>query len=127
MNPHEHDIMEERPRKFVEERYGIIYKEDGYNFTERVQDLRRYGDFKIQQPPVLYKDRNGHISTEDWCEGEPLPKLYEPKVSEEEYNGKINKEILAELKSLKEIVSELRSIKATIDTRNAVNVSNVTN
>ncbi len=113
---------------------STICNEQCYNFTKTLIDTRNFVD--EDTPSVFYEHEHafGNVTTEDWCEGEPLPPLYIPTIKEEEIHiGKINKEILTELRSqnaelqsknstiaaiLENLLLELRSIKALIAARN---------
>ncbi len=102
-----------RAKKYMGKRAGVIYSEVGHNFLKEFVDTRDY--MNTNTPKLLYEDNHGHISTEDWCEGDTPPEFYVPQTNEKEIldGVKVNQAILLELQSQKTaLVSELQSIKA---------------
>ncbi len=144
MHPHNYSLKAHRDVKYNETlRIEVIFNELGYNFTIEVFDIRNYVEEDV--PTVLYEDGYGYISTEDWCNGDPMPELYKENVGEEEildirtinrailsqFQSHNNasaagfKAIVAELQELrsqnKAIVSELQSIRESIRSQNKNN------
>lgn len=108
--------LRERPRK-TEESHLTVFNENGYNFSKVLLDTRNY--IKDDEPLVLYEHSFG-ISTQDWCDGDLQPPLFEKHSGVED----INNAVLSELQN---IVSELRSIKSLIDNGITTNYTKFSN